>query len=52
MKDPEFIAEATNTLGPIDPASGIKMQERLAKIYAMPAALIERAKAAVAPSSK
>jgi tripartite-type tricarboxylate transporter receptor subunit TctC len=49
MKDPEFVAEAAKTLGPLDPTSGIKMQERLANVYAMPAALIERAKAAVAP---
>ena len=48
MKDPGFIAEATKTLGPLDPASGIKMQERLAKVYAAPAALVERAKAAAA----
>jgi hypothetical protein len=48
MKDPEFVAEATKTLGPLDPTSGIKMQERLASVYATPAALVERAKAAVA----
>jgi tripartite-type tricarboxylate transporter receptor subunit TctC len=51
MKDPEFVAEATKTLGPLDPASGIKMQERLADVYATPAALIERAKAAVAAAN-
>jgi tripartite-type tricarboxylate transporter receptor subunit TctC len=48
MKDPGFIAEATKTLGPLAPASGIKMQERLADVYVTPAAIIERAKAAVA----
>ena len=52
MKDPEFIAEATKTLGPLGPVAGIKMQERLTSVYAMPAALVERAKAvtAVAPN--
>jgi tripartite-type tricarboxylate transporter receptor subunit TctC len=48
MKDPEFVAEAIKTLGQLDPISGIEMQERLANIYATPAALVERAKAAVA----
>jgi tripartite-type tricarboxylate transporter receptor subunit TctC len=48
MKDPEFLAEAAKTLGPIDPVSGVKMQERLADVYATPAALVERAKAAAA----
>src|SRR5262249_51528926 len=51
MKDPEFVAEAARTLGPIDPVSGIKMQDRLANVYATPAALVERAKTAVAAST-
>jgi uncharacterized protein (DUF1800 family) len=52
MKDPEFIAEATKTLGPLDPISGNRMQERLADVYATPSALVERAKtAAAAPAN-
>ena len=48
MKDPDYIAEATKAFGPFDPTSGVKMQDRLKDIYAMPTALIEGAKAAVA----
>ena len=48
VSDPEFITEATKTLGPVDPISGPRMQERLADVYATPSALVERANAAAA----
>lgn len=48
MEDPAFIAETTKAFGPLDPMSGIKMQERLMDIYALPNELIERAKATAA----
>jgi hypothetical protein len=48
VSDPEFIAEATKTLGLVDPISGPRMQKRLADVYATPSALVERVKAAAA----
>jgi tripartite-type tricarboxylate transporter receptor subunit TctC len=47
MADPEFLAEATRTLGPIDPVSGAEMQKILMDVYALPADVIAKAREAV-----
>jgi tripartite-type tricarboxylate transporter receptor subunit TctC len=52
MKDPQFLAEATRTLGPIDPTSGVEMQKALAAIYSLPPELIERARTVVGVPTK
>jgi tripartite-type tricarboxylate transporter receptor subunit TctC len=50
MADPEFLAEATRTLGPIDPVSGADMQKILMEVYALPANVIAKAREAVKAS--
>jgi tripartite-type tricarboxylate transporter receptor subunit TctC len=52
IKDPDFLAEATRTLGPIDPTSGVEMQKTLAATYSLPAGLVERARAVVGVPTK
>jgi tripartite-type tricarboxylate transporter receptor subunit TctC len=47
MKDPEFLSEASQTLGTIDPASGPRMQKVVTDIYALPADVIAKAREAV-----
>jgi tripartite-type tricarboxylate transporter receptor subunit TctC len=48
MTDPDFIADATKTVGPVDPVTGSEMQKMLGEVYASPPALIEKARLAVA----
>jgi tripartite-type tricarboxylate transporter receptor subunit TctC len=47
MRDPEFLAEANQLLGPIDPVSGTDMQVIIAGVYALPAQVISQAREAV-----
>ncbi len=47
MQDPEFLDEAERTIGLIDPTSGMDMQDIIAKVYALPAAVIAQAREAV-----
>jgi tripartite-type tricarboxylate transporter receptor subunit TctC len=47
MADPVFLEEATRTLGPIDPVSGLDMQKILMDVYALPANVIAKAREAV-----
>src|SRR5579871_575407 len=49
MWDPDFLAEATQALGAIDPVSGTDMQRIVTRVYATPASLVEKARAAVKP---
>jgi tripartite-type tricarboxylate transporter receptor subunit TctC len=48
MQDPEFLADATKTVGPIDAVSGDDMQKMLGEVYASPPDLIEKARRLVA----
>ena len=48
MHDPDFLADATRTVGPVDPVGGDEMQKVLAEIYAAPADLIAKARRIVA----
>jgi hypothetical protein len=47
LRDTEFLAEAQQALGPIDPVSGTDMQAIIANVYALPAQVIAQARAAV-----
>ena len=47
MSDPEFVAEASQTLGSVGPVSGVDMQKIVADIYALPADVIAKAREAV-----
>jgi hypothetical protein len=47
LRDPEFLAEAKQVLGPIDPVSGADMQAIVANVYALPAEVIAQAREAV-----
>jgi tripartite-type tricarboxylate transporter receptor subunit TctC len=49
MRDPDFLAEATQALGAIDPVSGADMERIVTRVYALPASLVEKARAAVKP---
>lgn len=47
MRDPQFLAEANQLLGPIDPVSGTDMQVIIANVYALPASVVAQAREAV-----
>jgi hypothetical protein len=47
MADTDFLREAARTLGPIDPINGNEMQQMLAKIYSLPSAMVDKARAVV-----
>lgn len=47
MRDTDFLAEAGQVLGPIDPVSGADMQAIIANVYALPAEVIAQAREAV-----
>jgi len=47
MKDPDFIAETKKVKLEVDPASGAEIDRLLAKIYATPKDVIEKAKQAI-----
>lgn len=49
MKDPEFLADAEKTHIAIGPLPGTKVQDLVARLYATPKALVERAKQAIKP---
>jgi len=51
MADAEFLAEAKEVLGPIDPVSGVDMQAIIGKVYALPADVIATAREAVKVSN-
>ena len=44
MKDPEFLAEAKKMLLDVEPSTGEATQAVVGKLYATPAAVVERAK--------
>ena len=48
MKDPEFVGEMTKAGISIDPVSGADMQKMLSEAYALPPAIIQRTRAALA----
>lgn len=49
MKDPEFLAEASKTLGQIDPLAGPDMQKIISGVYGLPPDVIAKARDAVKP---
>jgi hypothetical protein len=49
VKDPKFLAEAEKLKLSITPLSGEKVQALIAKLYASPKELVERAKAVIRP---
>jgi len=49
MRDPQFQADATKMRVDVSPLPGAKVQELVAKLYASPPALVERAKKAIRP---
>jgi len=49
MQDPEFLAEASKTLGQIDPLSGLEMQKIITDVHGLPADIIAKARDAVKP---
>lgn len=52
LKDPAFVAAAEQTRLEVDPLTGQEIENMLAKAYAAPKAIIERAAALVEPSAK
>ena len=50
MRDPEFLAEATKTLGEIDPLTGLEMQKIIADLYVLPPEVIAKARETVKAS--
>jgi tripartite-type tricarboxylate transporter receptor subunit TctC len=49
MADKEFLADAERTRVDIEPLSGTKVQEVVAKLYASPPAIVDRARKAIRP---
>ena len=49
MKDPAFLEEAKKRRIDVEPLGGAKLQTMIEKLYASPASLVERARAAVKP---
>jgi hypothetical protein len=49
MKDPQFLADATKMKISITPLSGQQVQDLVAKLYAAPRDLIDRARVAIKP---
>jgi len=47
MRDPEFLAEASKTLGRVDPMAGPEMQKIIDGVYALPPDVIGKAREAV-----
>jgi tripartite-type tricarboxylate transporter receptor subunit TctC len=52
MKDPEFLADGKTMQAEISPTSGVDTQALIAKAYATPAAVVDRAKKLVTPAAK
>jgi tripartite-type tricarboxylate transporter receptor subunit TctC len=51
LRDPQFLEEARQVLGPIDPVSGTDMQAIIANVYALPTQVIAQAREAVKVTS-
>ena len=49
VQDPEFLADARKMQISITPLSGLQVQELIAKLYATPRELVERARAVIKP---
>ena len=49
MKDPEFLAEATQSLGTIDAVSGPDMRTIVTRVYSLPSNVVDKARNAVRP---
>jgi tripartite-type tricarboxylate transporter receptor subunit TctC len=49
MEDPDFLAEAKKSLGPIDPVSGADMQNIVTRVYSLPLDVVAKARDAVKP---
>ena len=49
MADPQFLADAEKVRIDIEPLSGAKVQEVVAKLYATPKDIVERARKAIRP---
>ena len=49
MKDPQFLADATKMKISITPLSGQQVQDLVAKLYAAPRDLVERARTVIKP---
>jgi tripartite-type tricarboxylate transporter receptor subunit TctC len=47
MTDPEFLAEAKQSLGTIDPVSGADMQTIVTRVYSLPSNVVDKARDAV-----
>jgi len=47
MTDPEFLAEAKQSLGTIDPVSGADMQTIVTRVYSLPSNVVDKAREAV-----
>ena len=49
MQDRDFLAEAKQSLGTIDPVSGADMAKIVGRVYALPQAIVDKARQAVTP---
>ena len=49
MKDPQFLQDAETQRLVVEPMPGAKLQELVRKLYATPAAIVERARLAISP---
>jgi tripartite-type tricarboxylate transporter receptor subunit TctC len=49
MRDPDFLTEAKTSVGTIDPVSGVDMQNTVARVYALPSGVVDKAREAVKP---
>jgi tripartite-type tricarboxylate transporter receptor subunit TctC len=47
MTDPEFLAEAKQSLGTIDPVAGADMQTIVTRVYSLPSNVVDKARDAV-----
>jgi tripartite-type tricarboxylate transporter receptor subunit TctC len=52
MKDPEFLADGKTMQAEISPTSGAEAQALIAKVYATPRDVVERAKKLITPAAK
>ena len=52
MKDPEFLADGKTMMADISPTSGADTQALIAKVYATPKDVVERAKKLITPAAK
>ena len=52
MKDPEFLADGKTMQAEISPTSGAEAQALIARVYATPRDVVERAKRLITPAAK